>query len=137
MSRSGYSYDLDSWDLIRYRGAVASAIGGKRGQSLLIEMRDALDAMRTKALITQELIQGGEVCALGCVGLNRGLDMTPVDPEDYGQIATLFGVSRALVREIESVNDDDGFYKNETPGQRWVRVRKWVNSQIKATPLSK
>lgn len=33
MSRSGYSEDLDMWDLIRWRGAVKSALRGKRGQA--------------------------------------------------------------------------------------------------------
>ena len=31
MSRSGYEDGLEMWDLIRWRGAVASAIRGKRG----------------------------------------------------------------------------------------------------------
>lgn len=32
MSRCGYSDDYDQWALIRWRGAVESAIRGKRGQ---------------------------------------------------------------------------------------------------------
>ena len=38
MSRSGYSDDLDNWDLIRWRGQVSSAIRGKRGQGFLREL---------------------------------------------------------------------------------------------------
>ena len=129
MSRSGYSYDLDSWALIRWRGAVASAVRGKRGQSLLTEMLAALDAMPEKKLITEELIQDGDVCALGALGLARGLDMAKVDPEQYDQVAALFGVAEPLVREIESINDDS--YHGETPNGRWTRVRKWVAGQIK------
>jgi len=36
MSRSGYvdNGDIEQWDLIRWRGAVASAIRGKRGEEL-------------------------------------------------------------------------------------------------------
>jgi hypothetical protein len=37
MSRSGYSDDLENWSLIRWRGAVASAIRGRRGQAFLRE----------------------------------------------------------------------------------------------------
>lgn len=37
MSRSGYTDDCDGWQLIMYRGAVASAIRGARGQRLLIK----------------------------------------------------------------------------------------------------
>ena len=42
MSRSGYSDSLENWDLIRWRGQVASAIRGKRGQQLLKELADAM-----------------------------------------------------------------------------------------------
>ena len=129
MSRSGYVDDCDEWALIRWRGAVASAIRGKRGQALLREMLVALDAMPEKELISDELIQDGDVCALGVVGIARGLDMAKVDPEEYEQVANLFGISEALVREIEAENDDGAFY-GETPEQRWARMRKWVVSKI-------
>ncbi|KGC50992.1 hypothetical protein DO66_5867 [Burkholderia pseudomallei] len=35
MSRSGYSDDCGGWSLIRWRGAVNSAIKGARGQKFL------------------------------------------------------------------------------------------------------
>jgi len=60
MNRSDY-YDDDcngNWQRIRWRGMVASATRGRRGrrgQSLLIAMRDALDAMTEKRLIANEL----------------------------------------------------------------------------------
>jgi hypothetical protein len=38
MSRSGYSDDCDGWALIRWRGAVNSAIKGRRGQQALREI---------------------------------------------------------------------------------------------------
>lgn len=45
MSRSGYNdYSIDNWDLIRWRGQVASAIKGKRGQAFLRELIEALVA---------------------------------------------------------------------------------------------
>ena len=66
MSRSGYSDDCDTWPLICWRGAVASALRGKRGQQFLIELRDALDAMPEKRLIAEQLQDGtGCHCTLG------------------------------------------------------------------------
>ncbi len=63
MSRSGYSDDLDSWALIRWRGQVASAIRGRRGQAVLRDLLAALDAMPEKALVASELeTPQGEVC---------------------------------------------------------------------------
>ena len=83
MSRSGYSYDIDHKDLAMWRGQVASAIRGKRGQLFLRDMLAALDAMSEKRLITNELIRDGEVCALGSVAVTRGLDVSDVDPYDF------------------------------------------------------
>lgn len=133
MSRAGYSddWDGDNWELIRWRGAVARSIGGKRGQKLLRELRDALDAMPEKRLIAEDLVnEEGEVCALGCVGRVRGIDMKAIDPEDYDQVASAFGVAPALVREIENENDEFG----STPEARWVWMRKWVDRHIAKEP---
>ena len=77
MSRSGYTDDMDdNWALIRWRGAVASAIKGKRGQALLKEMEVALLSLPDKRLIANEFANAteGEVCALGAVALKRRLD---------------------------------------------------------------
>ena len=129
MSRAQYGEDIDGWDLIRWRGAVAKAIKGKRGQAFLREMLIALDALPDKRLIAHELEKDGEVCAIGSVGKARGIDLSTVDPEDYGGVAATFGVSRALVREIEFVNDDWLGYR-ETPEQRFQLVRSWVAKHI-------
>lgn len=133
MSRHGYSDGCDGWELIMWRGAVASAIRGRRGQQLLREMRDALDAMPDKRLISHELIDGdGEVCAIGSVGVKRHIDMTTLDPEKPEQVAAAFGVSPALVKEISYENDDD--YGDVTPEIRWRRMRNWVERNILQSP---
>jgi len=127
MSRSGYSESCEGWDLIRWRGAVASAIRGERGQKFLREMLDALDALPDKSLTENALEHDGEVCAMGAVGLKRGVDMSKVDPEDRHGVAELFGISPALVAEIAYENDESW---RETPQERWQRMRRWVVKQI-------
>lgn len=143
MSRAGYSDDIDQWQLIKWRGQVASAIRGKRGQSLLKALRDALDAMPEKALIAGELVtEEGDCCALGCLAKARGMNVSEVDPEDGEQVGKVFGIARQLACEIVYENDDGGIgeheyvdgkwrYTPETPEQRWDRMRKWVDRQIK------
>lgn len=130
MSRSMYSDDGhdDMWGHICWRGAVESARRGKRGQQFLREMLAALDAMPEKKLITGELELNGQVCAIGSVGLARGIDMSKIYPEDYDAVARTFGIAPALVREIEYMNDDEWY--SDTPEQRFVRMRKWVESLI-------
>lgn len=136
MGRSGYTDDFgddDRWQMIRWRGAVASAIRGKRGQAFLKEMLAAMDAMPDKRLIRSELQNvDGEVCAIGAVGKARRVVMDKLDPEEYDEIADAFGLSPALVREIEFINDDD--WRNETPERRFDRVREWVVENIAAEP---
>lgn len=131
MSRSGYTDDMDDqWAHIMWRGAVKSAIRGKRGQALLKEMLAAFDGLVEHRLIAKELEAGGAVCALGAVGRARGLDMHAIDPEDYDTVAGRFGIATALAQEIMYMNDDGGFY-GETPEARYARMRQWVEGQIK------
>lgn len=130
MSRSGYSDDLDTLTLGQWRGRVASAIRGKRGQSFLVALREALDAMPVKRLVSGELEQDGEVCAIGSVGRARGLDMGRIDPEDPAQVSGAFNIAEPMAQEIVWINDENG-PNDETPEARYERVRRWVERQIK------
>ena len=129
MSRSGYSDDFadDNWAFIRWRGAVNSAIKGKRGQSFLREMATVLDSMPVKRLIASEFVaKDGEVCALGAVAKARALDVSNVDPQDRELVANKFSIAGALAAEIMYKNDNDFSYWDEEPEHRWRRVREWV-----------
>lgn len=125
MSRSNYDGDCGGWDLIRWRGAVASAIRGRRGQTMLRELAAAMDAMPVKELIAGELVAEGGVCAFGCLGQAKGITLDGT--YETNVIAKAFGVSEALVRETVEVND---CCYNENPARRWTRVRQWVSEQI-------
>jgi hypothetical protein len=129
MSRAGYSDDYEQWAQICWRGAVASALRGKRGQAFLREMLAALDALPEKRLIVDELVKGGAVCAIGAVGKARGIDMTNMDPLDWGRLSNTFGIAESMVREIEYENDEAG-RTDETPEARFIRVRGWVERQL-------
>jgi hypothetical protein len=143
MSRSGYSDDVDGWDLIRWRGQVASAIKGKRGQLFLLEMLAALDALPIKRLVANELatpdlipcshwglFEAESVCAIGAVGKRRGVDMSKLDPDDYNTVAGTFNIAEQLAQEIVCMNDECGGWR-ETPEARFTRMRNWVVSQIR------
>src|ERR1700738_4449660 len=106
MSRSGYGEDYDDVrDVAMWRGQVASAIRGKRGQAFLHELATALDAMPQKQLIANDFRQDAPafippqfaaplVCALGSVGVRRGTDLQSLDPDDYDKLADTFGIAR-------------------------------------------
>jgi len=130
MSRSGYSEDYDQWANIRWRGAVNSAIKGKRGQDFLKELLTALEAMPVKRLIANDLqTESGEFCTLGVLGASRGIDMENINPSDSETVSSEFNIADALAREIVFWNDE-GHYETETPENRWNRMRNWVADQI-------
>ena len=139
MSRSGYSEDLDNWDLIRWRGRVASATRGKRGQQFFRDLLEALDAMPEKRLIREELQTENGVCAIGSLGVRRGIDMSNLDPEEPEQVGEAFGIAACLAQEVVYMNDEaerlvkgaDGKWRRETPDELWTRMREWVQEQIR------
>jgi hypothetical protein len=131
MSRAGYDDDVDGWALIRWRGQVASAIKGKRGQAFLRELIEALDALPEKRLIAYDLQEGDNVCAIGSVGVKRGVDMGKLDPHDPETIAGVFGIAHQLVREIEFMNDEAWY--DDDPENRWKRMREWAVGNLATT----
>lgn len=145
MSRSGYSYDYDPWDNIRWRGQVASAIRGKRGQQLLREAKVALETMPEKRLVTSSFERtDGEVCTLGAVGRARGVDLTPLNkaanPDGYEtpapcseEAGAALNIARQMAAEMMYENDEGGPYR-ETPEERHARMYRWVVDHIIEEP---
>lgn len=133
MSRSGYSDDWDDYNLMNlYRGSVDRAIGGKRGQNFLCELAAAMDAMPEKRLIDGDLItESGEMCTLGVICKVRGLDVSRVNVEDNTAVGKLVNIAQSMAAEIAYENDER--MDNESPEQRWIRMRKWVGQNMKKT----
>ena len=123
MSRHGYHEDLgseDQWAYIRWRGAVASATRGARGQAMLRDLLAALEAMPDKRLVAESFVEPeeGACCTLGALCVARGVDVSDlqaVDPDDFcgdeaaDIMADRLGVARALTAEIMYENDSAWF----------------------------
>lgn len=157
MSRSGYSDEIeDPLELGRWRGAVKSAICGKRGQAMLRDLLAALDAMPEKRLAADSLVNAdGEYCTLGVLGAQRGIDLASLDPDDFDRVAEAFGVNAKVVQEIVFENDERNYrfdYVKRLPvdigpevpyrmewtqlqldegAERWKAMRSWVAKHIK------
>lgn len=131
MSRSGYTCDLGNLELGRWRGRVASAIRGRRGQQLLRELRDALDALPEKALVRGDFVtEDGACCTLGAVALARQWpDAKDIDSTEHEWLAARLGVAECLVQEVEFENDE--VRRDESPEARWARMRLWVDRKIR------
>jgi hypothetical protein len=133
MSRHGYSDDYDGNELAMWRGVIASAVRGKRGQAFFRALVAALDAMPEKRLVTGDLEnEEGAVCALGCLGKARGVDLSSVDTYDYDQLAELFNIAPQLAQEVMYVNDEGVW--GDSPEKRWSDVRAWAARQIRVDP---
>lgn len=131
MSRSGYSEDYDEMGLLNlWRASVDRAIRGKRGQAFLREMATALDSMPVKELIADEVVRDKDhVCAIGSVAVARKMDVSRLDIDDGETVGRAFGIAKALACEIAYENDERGA-RTETPGERWKRMRAWVDVQL-------
>lgn len=114
MSRSGYIDDFDNDDPLahgRWRAAVNSALRGKRGQALLRELVEALDAMEDKRLYPGSFsTSDGEFCALGALAAKRGTKVNDLGDENDGCDTRLvghrFGIAPAMAAEIMYLNDE-------------------------------
>lgn len=133
MSRSGYNddYDGDIWGFIRWRGVIASASQGKRGQAFFKELLAALDALPEKRLIEGALELDGSYCALGALGHARGIDMSALDPDEPKQIGAAFNIAPQLAQETVYINDEASSWLHRTDEERWSFVRAWVVKNIK------
>lgn len=130
MSRHGYSEDCDDHrQFIMWSGQVASSIRGKRGQAFLRDLVVALEEMPEKRLIASELKKDGEVCALGALGVKRGIPLEHIDPEDYELVAANFNIAEQLAREVVYQNDEG--CSRMTPEQRWTEMHSWAKNKIK------
>lgn len=137
MSRSGYEEDWDGgcYPPEFYRQAVDKATNGKRGQAFLRRLLRVLDNMPVKALASHEWVKGDQACALGLVAKSCGYGamfeaMDPDDDNNPEVAARLLNIAPAMAREIVYMNDE-GARAEETPEQRWARMRKWVSEQVK------
>ena len=153
MSRITYNDELDNRQLGLQMGREKQAIRSKRGRAFLLELEQALLALRPKRLIADVLCdQQGEVCALGAVARQRlvaegaswaeaELFLCPYDgPEpwfdeepdlDAGDYAVnALGISDTLAWLIQEANDDpEG--PSRTPEERYGFVLRQVQRMLK------
>lgn len=136
VSRSGYTDDCDGSELAMWRGVIASASRGKRGQKFFRDLLSALDAMPKQELIAGDLeTTDGEVCALGALGRRKGVDVESMDTYDWSGLSETFDIAPQLAQETMYENDDGGPIswptKTESPAERWKRMRAWAVKNIR------
>ena len=118
----------------QWRGQVASAIRGKRGQAILKELLCALDEMPEKKLYPNSFqTEAGGFCTLGVLGNKKGIPMDNLGDSDDGcdqrEVGRRFNIAYQLASEIMFMNDEGCRYQ-ATPEQRWEDMRKWIAENI-------
>ena len=128
-------YDYEPWMEGQAAGAMQRAIRGRRGQRLLRDLIDGLDALPVPELAAGALEdpETGCVCAFGAVRLQRGADAVPLsfdptDPDiDWRYLAKPFDISETLANAVVSQNEYDSKSNGEqSRRRRWQSVRAWA-----------
>lgn len=107
---------------------MASATRGKRGQAFFRDLIAALEAMPVKRLIAGDLRKDGEVCALGALGVQRGMCLEGIDPEDPEIVGKNFGIAAPLAQEVVFMNDEN--FDDKSPEDRWQGIYDWAKQQL-------
>jgi hypothetical protein len=139
MSRNYYSEDYEENAMhFLWPAIIARSINGKRGQKFLNALATAMDEMPEKRLIAGRLITPeGECCTMGVICKARNIDVSDIHYNDPEEAAKLLNISPTMAFEIVFQNDDYFDYNphigktQETPDERWIRMRAWVDSKIR------
>lgn len=142
MSRIVYANgDSPDWGLRqgRWFARVRAAMLGKRGQTVLRELAEALDAIPTQRLIHGALCNdNGDVCALGELARTRGIPDAELlkvaasldeadDPafETAAWAARALDVTETLAWMVQDINDEE-VSETASPETRYRAVRDMV-----------
>ena len=152
MSRAGYHEvdDCDPEDALRIAGWQANVrrcIAGRKGQALLWELYQALEALPTHEIATGALMDTstGSVCSLGALAVHRKMAIPPafcttgapddeIDEYEFAEaMGPLFGIKDMLAREIMYENDEGDRWHWEDDGTichgvRYGETRKYRTS---------
>ena len=100
--------------------------------------------MPVKELIAGEVVRDeAHVCAIGAVAVARKADVSKLDIYDGDEVGRMFGITSVLAREIAYENDEHRSYnyeahrfQEETPAERWTRMRAWVAANLTKEPVA-
>lgn len=155
MNRSGYCEEIDdNLELGRWRAQVASAIRGKRGQRLLLDLIQYMEAMPDKRIVREALKDDqGQMCLIGCALAARGAEF-PENVDDYTDASFKLNVATQMIQEMFYINDQcvdrwvGGDFFEVVPGvkhwlhvtyipvtdeERYQHVLDWCRANLKCT----
>lgn len=144
MSRINYSEDEQfPGQFHLWQANCDRSLRGRPGQAALRELEAALVALPTKRLITNELDNGVDCCAIGAVVRHRGLDPEKIAEEfdteyEMEEVGVELGMPTLVAWKIVEVNDiTTGSYNVRvpyTPEQRYADVLRWVRAWLQTPP---
>lgn len=107
-----------------------------RTRPFLIELIGVLDSMQFKELIGSYYEYNGMHDALGCIAVNRGIDVTDWFGKTDAYVAGMLNISVELHDAVTKVNDivDCEEFDTYRP-QRWQCVRDWCVDTLDSFPV--
>lgn len=136
MSRILYSDDEDfpgQFEL--WQANCERSIQGKKGQTELKALREALLALPEKRLLAHQLYnKQGEVCAIGAYARHKGEDLTQWDPNgdeaNHDEVGAACGMPKLVAWSVVCQNDVCCGNTKITPEQRYSKMLAWVEEQL-------
>lgn len=144
-----------------FQANVDRALKGKKGQTFLREIESALLAMPEKKLIGSAVCEGGQVCLLGAVAVERavkngksradalaelekeakehgqyepeGVNWDEADDETLEYLRSLLGIKQFPLAWTFVHENDECHVR--TPEERYERMLKWVQRNIKGEEI--
>lgn len=148
MSDTRFGYDGD-WEAMPYemwQHNLELAIGGKRGQAALRELRDALVALPERKLISGALCRVNPAgpptfCVVGALAYHKRTKLgerpeeviesllgDDIGPEETAQAGRRIGLVWTLAWELGFKNDEE--YRGLTDEQRFEKFLAWTELMI-------
>ena len=132
-----YNYPTQSATNL-WRANVNRSIFGRRGQQGLRELKEALESLSQKRLISNKVFDGSDVDVIGALAIyeevKSGTDYsdaaqflpkTKTKLEDVALIGQEYGLPYIVAWELAYRNDET--YANLSPENRYQEILSWVN----------
>jgi hypothetical protein len=102
---------------------------GKIGQRELRALEAALVVLPQQRLIAGTLQEDGEVCAVACYALHKGVDLAQFPSEyDSDEVGMAGGMPHLVAWKVVEMNDLA--FEGLTPEQRYTAMLRWVRAQL-------
>lgn len=140
MSRYNYAQEPTQSQINIWQANARRALRGARGRKALADLKAALLRLQNKQLISNQVYDGENVCAIGAYAAYKSIEKG-IDPwesfeilprtssiEDTADLGQEYGLTYTLAWELAYRNDET--WGNLNPSQRYTSFLDWINQEL-------